>query len=209
MKTIHAVSSLVVALSLASLTLAAGCNGSREVEVKGETKAAAGATVAGKVTVEFYDQPTDTTEQEKLIDKLSLDQLGAFSKKLDVAGSKVRVYALADADADGKCTAGEAWASALATINDDDTVAPVQLQLSFQPCPAAAAPAATKLPGSSRNHHRLTRAAAAAAPSSRRPGGRRGWRTSAADRPGTRRRRPRRRGTSRPRRPARSRPPHT
>lgn len=120
--------------------LAAGCNSDREVEAKGEVQAPAGST-ASAVQIEFYDLVTAKDDQgaettsAKLITTKKIDKPGSYSEKLTVTGDKVRIFALIDGDGDGKCTAGEAWASVESSINDDDTVTPPVLSLAAQPCP--------------------------------------------------------------------------
>lgn len=132
MKTIIRLAALV---SLAASSLLAGCSDSREVEAKGEVQAPTGVS-AKAVLVEFYDLPKEQGGEEKKVDSITLDAPGAFSQKIDVSGDKIRVFALADLDGDGKCSAGEAWTSAEVRINDDDTLEPLTLTLRAQDCPA-------------------------------------------------------------------------
>jgi hypothetical protein len=49
----------------------------------------------------------------------------------------VLVRAILDKNGDGACSAGEPWASAEATIAEDDSVEPVSLTLEMKACPAA------------------------------------------------------------------------
>jgi hypothetical protein len=123
-------------LSFAILSsLAVACSGEREIEVTGEVKAPTGSSIQA-VTLEFYDLPKEEGGEEKKVDTLKLDKPGEFSKKVSVAGEKIRIFALTDANGDGKCSAGEAWATVEVSIKDDDTLAaPALLELRQLDCP--------------------------------------------------------------------------
>ena len=125
----------LVSLGLASLALAvtlAGCSGTEEVEIKGETKSS--EAVSGKITIEFFDVVDD---EETSLEKLTLDALGPFEQTVEAEGDRIRVFALADANGDGACSEGEAWAEAEARVLEDGTADPVTLELQAKACPAA------------------------------------------------------------------------
>jgi hypothetical protein len=70
------------------------------------------------------------------VDTPSLERAGAFSKKVSLEGDRVRVFALMDTDKDGKCSAGEAWATMDVSIQEDDTgAAAAVLELKATACP--------------------------------------------------------------------------
>lgn len=122
-------------LSFASVLALAACNSEREVETKGEVSLPAGSS-AQAVLLEFYDIPKEEGATEKKVDTLMLDKPGAFTRTVSVGGDKIRIFALADADKDGKCTQGEAWASAELRIKEDDSIeAPAVLELKTIDCP--------------------------------------------------------------------------
>ncbi|MCU0656379.1 MAG: hypothetical protein MUF64_14335 [Polyangiaceae bacterium] len=119
---------------LGALASLVACSGGREVEVKGEVKAPTGSAEQA-VLIEFYDVPGEGAEEKK-VDTLSLEKAGAFSKKVSLEGDRVRVFALMDTDKDGKCSAGEAWATRDVSIQEDDTVAAAAvLELKATACP--------------------------------------------------------------------------
>ena len=116
-------------------TLAAACSGGRDVEARGEIKAPAGVT-AQEVLIEFYDVPKEEGAEEKKVDSMTLAKPGEFSKTISVEGDKIRIFAVADANKDGKCSAGEAWATAEVSIKEDDTLASsAVLELRQLDCP--------------------------------------------------------------------------
>lgn len=131
-------SNLVWVLVMATGALAAGCSGSREVEVAGEVSAPASVQIDGEITLDFMDVIADDEEPKSAHTK-KLAELGAFKETVELEGDKVLVSALNDLDGDGACTDGEAWAEAEATISDDDTVEPIKLELSVAACPSEAA----------------------------------------------------------------------
>lgn len=129
---------LAIVLSFVSLAaFAAGCGSAREVEVTGEAKAAASVTLSGKIHLSFYDLADANAELGEPVSELDLDKAGPFTQKVDAEGTLVRVVALDDGNGDGKCTEGEAWAQADATVKDDGTVDAVTLELTNAACPAA------------------------------------------------------------------------
>lgn len=125
--------------ALLPAALLAGCNGSREVQIDGDTSAGQGASVTSAIHLDVYDVPKDG--EEKLAFSTKIDKLGAFSQKVDLENDKVRVVAIADTNGDGKCTAGEAWGETTGTIKDDK-LPRLTLVLQAAPCPTV--PAATK-----------------------------------------------------------------
>jgi hypothetical protein len=120
-------------LALASLLgmFTAGCGG-QEVEVTGEAKSA--EAVSGEITIEFFDAAD--AEAESLA-QITLAELGPFEQVVEIDSDEIRIFALADADKDGKCSEGEAWAEGRATVKDDGTTDPVTLELVRDACPEA------------------------------------------------------------------------
>lgn len=113
-------------------SLLAGCGSGRDVEVKGEVTSPSSA-LQGKLHVDFIDVMDD---EQEIVHSVELDELGAFSETVSLEGDRTIVRAIDDADGDGACTAGEAWAQAEAEIGDDDTAGPVTLALTTASCPA-------------------------------------------------------------------------
>jgi hypothetical protein len=106
------------------------CGGGREVEVKGEA-----VGVGGPIQLEFYEIDDDGKVGDS-VDTLKLDAAGPFAKTVKIEGKAVRVFAVADANGDAKCSAGEAWGEAKADINDDDELAaPLNVELRAAACP--------------------------------------------------------------------------
>lgn len=121
----------LVTVGAVALSGLAGCGGAREIEVEGEV--AAPASVTGPISVEFFDVADD---EEISVLSIEVAEAGAFKQTVEVEGDAIRIFALADADADGACTEGEAWGEIEAAVSDDDTVAPVAIELALEPCPA-------------------------------------------------------------------------
>jgi hypothetical protein len=119
----------------ASASLVA-CGSSREVEVTGEVSAGAGVAADAPVVLDFLDVIADDEAPES-VHLATLEAFGAFSETVDLEGDKVLVRAIADADGDQACSAGEAWAEVEAPIADDDSVEPLTLTLTNAPCPTA------------------------------------------------------------------------
>ena len=115
--------------------LAVACSSSREVEVSGEVSAPATTELDGEITLDFFD--VDADEEAESVHTVTLEMLGSFKEKVELEGDSVRIRALNDRNGDGACTNGEAWAEANAAIKDDDTVEPVSLELTNDPCPTA------------------------------------------------------------------------
>jgi hypothetical protein len=120
-------------LLLLALPLTA-CGSSRDVEVSGEVSAASTVSVNGPIAVQFFDVLDEGAPEQ--VHSIKLDSPNKFQEKVALEGDNVLVRAIADADGDGVCTAGEAWGEVTASISDDDTVK-VALELKSQPCPAA------------------------------------------------------------------------
>jgi hypothetical protein len=111
------------------------CGGGREVEVKGEAVAAGGGALSGPIRLEFYEIDDDGKVGDS-VDTLKIDAAGGFAKKVEIEGKSVRVLAIADANDDAKCSAGELWGEAKAEIADDDTIAaPIRVELRAAACP--------------------------------------------------------------------------
>jgi len=130
-------SNLVWILVAATGVLAAGCSESREVEVAGEVSAPATVQVEGPILIDFLDVLGED-EEPKSVHQVTLETLGSFKETVELEGDTVRVRAINDVDGDGACTEGEAWGEADAPISDDDTVEPIKLELTNDPCPVVA-----------------------------------------------------------------------
>jgi hypothetical protein len=125
---------LLVPMALIAALSAAGCSSARDVEVTGEVTAA--TSVQGKILVEFYDIDGEGEDLELTnVHTAELAQPGTFTEKVSLEGERVLVRAIADADADGLCGEGEAWAELEVPVEED--AASVTLALSVQACPAA------------------------------------------------------------------------
>jgi hypothetical protein len=124
---------LLTTLPLALLVcLEVGCGASREIAIKGDV-ASSSAQLEGPIVVQFFDI---VDAKSSLVHTVSLTKAGSFDEKAPVEGKEVLVRAIADHDANGACSAGEAWAEAKMTIKDDDTVDAVNLDLKVGDCPA-------------------------------------------------------------------------
>jgi hypothetical protein len=121
-----------LALVLVALPLTA-CGSSRDVEVSGEVAAPSTLSVEGPISVQFFDIVDQ--ESPERVHSITLTTPSAFAEKVELAGDKVRIVALDDRDANGACSAGEAWAEVEASIKDDDTIDPVTLTLGLSACP--------------------------------------------------------------------------
>jgi hypothetical protein len=127
---------LWIPLSLLCAALAAGCSSARDVEVTGEVQAASGVQTSGKIRIEVFDVSGDGESAERTsLDLIELDALGPFEATVSAEGEKLLVRAIADADANGACSAGEPWAEQELPIAEDGTVEPVTLQIAAQACP--------------------------------------------------------------------------
>jgi hypothetical protein len=126
-------------ISMASLV--AGCGAGRSVEVTGEVKAAASVTLAGPISIAFYDvAPEGEDAAAEPLLEIELAAPGSFTETVDgVEGDKIRVFALDDADKDGACSEGEAWAEIEAAVAEDGAIEAVTLELALAACPAAPA----------------------------------------------------------------------
>jgi len=122
-------------ISLLPLTLLVACSTGREVEVTGQVSAA--TTVAGPISLEFFEQQKDVQDAERVsIKKVELTALGEFTEKLDVAEDVLIAHALVDGDGDGKCTAGELWGEVKQEAKADGTFDAFAITLEADPCPA-------------------------------------------------------------------------
>src|SRR5690606_2697850 len=93
-------------------------------------------SLSGDTLIEFFDLTGegDSLERTRVHD-VRISGTGAFDETISVEGEEIVVRAIDDANADGKCSAGEAWAEVQATIDEDDTVTGISLQLAAKPCP--------------------------------------------------------------------------
>jgi hypothetical protein len=114
---------------------ALACSGSRDVDVTGSVSAPAGTQLTAPISLDFRDIVNDSDPPKSVL-TTKLDAPGDFEQTVSVAGDKVRVFALVDANGDGACSAGELWAETDAPIGSDDKVEPVSLALAQGTCPA-------------------------------------------------------------------------
>jgi hypothetical protein len=122
-----------VVLSLAAAL--GGCGSSREVEVTGSVSAA--SSVSGEIALEFFDVNGEGADRELTsVHTAKLQSPGDFTEKVELEGEIVLVRAIADSNGDGKCSEGEQWGEAEASIKDDDTVDPITVSLAAGACPA-------------------------------------------------------------------------
>ena len=118
---------------VATVGIVTGCTGSREVAVTGEVSAPATTSIEGEIGLDFLDIRGD--DEAVSVHTATLEALGAFEETVELEGDAVRVRALNDGNGNGSCDDGEAWAEAEASIGDDDTVEPVELELKNDACP--------------------------------------------------------------------------
>jgi hypothetical protein len=123
-----------LALIGAGLSLVA-CGSSRDVEVTGQVSAPASLSIQSEIQLVFYDLTGEADALERSSVHTTRVAIGDFDETIAVEGDKIVVRAIADADEDGACSAGEAWAELEADIADDDTVSGLALTLAAQPCP--------------------------------------------------------------------------
>ncbi len=136
MKLSKLIGSTVLALTAFS-TMA--CSAARDVEVQGEVTAAQSVAVSGEILLVFLEKEGEGEEETLTqIHDVKLSKLGAFTETVPIEGDEVIIRAIDDADGDGACTAGEAWAETVATIAEDK-VESAKLQLANGKCPAAVA----------------------------------------------------------------------
>jgi hypothetical protein len=127
---------LLAPVALIAVLSAAGCSSARDVEVSGEVKAATSTAVQGNIHVEFFDVSGEGEDLELTsVHAVELTNVGEFNEKVPLEGDRVLVRAIADADGNGACSDGEAWAEMEAAIEED--AASVALELRIQACPAA------------------------------------------------------------------------
>ncbi|HEY6559422.1 MAG TPA: hypothetical protein VI072_19185 [Polyangiaceae bacterium] len=122
----------VTALCLVAASLLGACSASRDVSVEG-TVSAASVESEGKILLQFYDVLDDEVTEAG---ELTLAAAGQFEHELSLEGDELRIFAVQDADGDGACSEGEAWARVDLSV-DDDRVQGAQLNLANQPCPTA------------------------------------------------------------------------
>lgn len=125
---------VVGVLALITAPALVACSSGRDVTIEGEVVAPASLTQSGAIKVEFIDVLTES-ERETVHD-IELEGPGAFDATMALEGDKVLIRAILDADGDGACSTGEAWAEAEADIAEDDTVEPVSLTLAVADCPS-------------------------------------------------------------------------
>jgi hypothetical protein len=119
-----------------------GCSSTETYDVTGDVTAA--QQVSGPIVLEFFalDGSDSAAERESVL-KVELSALGPYDQQVDVTpGFKIIARAIADADGDGKCTAGELW-------DEGEVLAPeepetgakqkIDLALAAQPCPTETA----------------------------------------------------------------------
>lgn len=119
--------------ALLGIGIVTGCTGSRDVAVTGEVSAPATTSVDGEISLDFLD--VRGNDEVVSVHTATLDAPGAFEETVELEGDSVRVRALNDANGNGTCDDGEAWAEVEASIADDDTAPPVELVLKNDACP--------------------------------------------------------------------------
>jgi hypothetical protein len=126
----------LVLVSFIATAALAGCSDAEEFEVAGEVTAA--QAVAGPISLEFFElDGSDTEAERESVLQVELAELGAFTQMVEVSpDNTIIAHALVDDDGDGACSAGELWAEAEVTPNDDGTVDAIALALTAGPCPA-------------------------------------------------------------------------
>lgn len=107
---------------------ALGCSASRDVEVTGQVVA---GTAQGELVLEFFDVNGD---EKTSVHTAKAGADGSFTEVISVEGDEILVRALADADGNGACSAGEKWGEASAKIQDD-TVESISIALGTAVCP--------------------------------------------------------------------------
>ena len=115
------------------LCLGVGCGSTREVAIKGQLASSTSAQVDGPIAVQFFD--IIETAKPSLVHSITLDRLAPFDAKASLEGNEVLVRAINDRDANGACSAGEAWAEVRVPVKEDDTVDAVSLELHTGSCP--------------------------------------------------------------------------
>jgi hypothetical protein len=123
-------------VSLLALASLAGCSSGEEYEVTGELSSA--ATVAGPISVEFFEVDKSDAEAERVsIHEVSVPELGPVTATIEADPDLTIVaVALADANNDGKCTEGELWGETELVKKDETTIEAFTVVLSAQACPA-------------------------------------------------------------------------
>jgi hypothetical protein len=132
------IQNLIPAALISIAAFAVGCSSGRSVEVTGEVKAADSVTLSGPISISFFEVPDEGEEADTdPLKEIEIAQPGQFTETVDeVEGDNIRIFALDDADKDGACDEGEAWAQIDAPV-EEDTVKLVTLELSLAACPAA------------------------------------------------------------------------
>ncbi len=110
-------------------TALSACSAGRDVEVEGEVSS---ASTQGDILVQFWD--IQESERAQVHD-IKLAAPGTFKETVPLEGERLLVRAIADADGNGACTAGEQWAELELPIADDGSVEPVKLVLGGGACP--------------------------------------------------------------------------
>ena len=130
-----------VGLALIALSAAAiltGCGASREVEVAGEVSAPASLSLNSEIALQFIDVDEDKAE---IVHHSTLAKPGAFTESVPLAGDTVLIRAIADANKDQKCSAGEAWGQIEVKVSksgEEEMISGVALSLGTAACPPAA-----------------------------------------------------------------------
>lgn len=117
-----------IATVLSTGLFALGCSASRDVEVTGQVSS---ASAKGEIVLEFFDVNGD---EKTSVHTATAEADGSFKATVSVEGDEILVRALADADGDGSCSAGEEWGEATAKI-EDDKVEPIGIALASAACP--------------------------------------------------------------------------
>ena len=128
MQTIKMISSCFLALGIAAL--ASGCSSSRDIEVSGSVSS--GEALQHDVSLTFYDVDNDGEE----VHSTTLSAAGPYKETVAIAGNKLRIVALEDANNDGECSSGERWGETTVDVpEEDEKVEQADVALSNAACP--------------------------------------------------------------------------
>jgi len=135
----------IVAGILAAATVACGCGGAREVEVRGSTRSF--ANLGGPLWVLVVDADAfDDGEQSPVIARLAQEhEPGDFAIAVETDAETLEVFAIRDNDESRTCSQGDETADARVVIGDAEHVDVPELDVSASPagpivdCPSYAA----------------------------------------------------------------------
>jgi hypothetical protein len=121
---------LCAALFVSAALFLPGCGAGRDVEVEGivstSTSASTETRAERELVLEFYDLRDGAWQ---FVKNANLAQPGDFREHVYAEGDQILVVAVDDGDFSGECTPGEAWGMGRASIRDNDTTAPIELDV--------------------------------------------------------------------------------